>query len=243
MIDSNKRIKTTSRPAQMLAAMAVGALVLVGVAHPAAAKGPLSATLSGPGIDPPIDLTETADPDLMHELMLQTGLWFAAIETVPYEPVSADLGPRYTLSWVNSVPPSLSEQGRTIDQYIYAHAELGLMIHTPQQDGLSGWGASVIGWFVAPIGLQQTLTSLGVDVESAPEQKKTVGSSNVATPASYQSAALADSAPLPGDPASTASPQNTSSDSAVYLSVVGVIVVAIAMAATVRARRVLEAAP
>lgn len=239
---SNKPIRTTSWAAQVLAAMAVAVVVLVGLVHPAVAKGPSSATLSGPGIDPPIDLTQTADPGLMHAVMQQTGLWFGAGEAVPQEPAAADLGPRYTLSWVNSGPPSLSEEERTIDQYIYAHANLGLVIHTPEQNGLSGWGRSVTGWFVAPIGLQPTLTELGIEIQSEHEPTSAVADSDIASPPSHQAAAVAAAAPQPGDPAGTASTQNTSSTSAVHLSVIGVVVVAIGLAGTVGARRVLRPA-
>ena len=43
----------------------------------------------------------------MRELVQETGLWFAAGEELSDEPVFADLGPGYTLSWAKSGPPSL----------------------------------------------------------------------------------------------------------------------------------------
>lgn len=241
-MESIIQIRTRSWAAQVLTAIAVASVVLLGSVQPAAAKGPSAATLSGPGIDRPIDLIQTADPSVMHELMQQTGLWFSVGEALSDEPASRDLGPRYTLSWVNSGPPDLSEEDRTIDQYIYAHSILGLVIHTPEQDGLSGWGPSVIGWFVAPIGLERTFTDLGIEIQSEHKPTTAVAVSDVASLPRLQGAASKGSAPLP-TPAGTASTQNTSSStSAGHFGIVGMIVLAIGLAGTVGARRVLRPA-
>lgn len=241
-MESNSPIRTKAWLARGLAAIAVASAVLLGSVHPAAAKGPSAATLSGPGIDRPIDLMQTADSSVMHGLMQQTGLWFSVGVALPHEPASTDLGPRYTLSWINSGPPSLSEEERTIHQYIYAHANLGLLIHTPQQDGLSGWGPSVTGWFVAPNGLEPTLSKIGIEINSDHDPTTAVAVSDLASPPPQQGAAREVSAPL-STPGRTASTQNTSSSTPVgRVSVIGVIVLAIGLAATVGARRVLRPA-
>lgn len=236
MIQSNKPIGAKSRVAESLVAMSIAALVLVGVAHPGAAKGPSSATLSGPGIDPPIDLIATSDSSLMHEIMEQTGLWFSPTVPLLFEPASADLGPRYTLSWVNSGPPNLSEDERTIHQYIYAHVDLGLVIHTPEQAGLSGWGGGVTGWFDAPPGLHETMIELGIDIQGAGESNKAMAPNEVGGPSSRVVPVRVDTALQPGDPAASESSQNAGSSAAIYIGVLGTIVAAIALAA-VTARR------
>ena len=40
------------------------------------------------------------------------------------------------------------------------------MIHTPEQDGLNGWGKGTTGWFKAPDRLRPTLIELGADLAS-----------------------------------------------------------------------------
>lgn len=145
--------------------MVVTSAIVVAIGGIALAKGPESATITGPGIDEPleIELIETANPDLVRRLMEQTGLWFATGDSsrIPAEP-AGDLGPAYTLTWINSGPPADPVEERTIRQILYLHAESGPVIETPSQIGLEGWGPEVIGWFIAPDGLADTLTAMGV---------------------------------------------------------------------------------
>ena len=152
-----------------LAVMAFAAVALVGFSDPVSAKGPESATIAGPGIDRPIELMATANPDLVTRLMQQTGLWFTYGD-IPHplgEPLP-ELGQSYTLTWVNGVPPGKSVDERTIVQMIYPDAENGPVIHTPEQEALrGGWGPTAIGWFSAPSGLRDTLAELGVPITAA----------------------------------------------------------------------------
>ena len=57
--------------ARILTGMAFAAVALFGFSDPVSAKGPESATITGPGIDRPIELIETANPDLVTRLMQQ----------------------------------------------------------------------------------------------------------------------------------------------------------------------------
>jgi hypothetical protein len=140
-------------------------MVLFGSADPAGAKGPESATITGPGIDQPIELIDGTNPDLVARLMEQTVLWYGSGDPLPGQPAGA-LGPGYTLTWINAGPPEKSAEERTIRQMIYLEAEGGPLIHTPPQAGLEDWGSGVIGWFAAPSGLRDTLVALGAPLSA-----------------------------------------------------------------------------
>ncbi len=163
------RSSTAGRPRVMVVVgVAIVAMLVVGISEPAVAKGPQSATVTGPGIDRPIELMDTADSDLVSQLMEQTGIWYATGDhPLPLEEPTGELGPAYTLTWINSGPPGESVGERTIRQLIYLEAQNGPVIHTPAQEGLEGWGSGVIGWFAAPNGLRDTLAELGVPIAEA----------------------------------------------------------------------------
>ena len=136
-----------------------------------AAKGPESATISGPGIDEPLELVDGTNRDLVVRLMEQTGLWYATGDLPrPLEAPPRKLGQAYTLTWINGGPPHKSVEERTFRQVIYLDTENGPVIHTPAQKNLEDWGPGVIGWFAAPGGLPDTLIELGVpdSVSSSP---------------------------------------------------------------------------
>lgn len=149
----------------------VASAVVVVITAAALAKGPESGTITGPGIEAPIELTEVGSGDLIWELMQRTALWdgLGSSSRLPAQP-AAELGPAYTLTWVNSGPPADPIEVRTIVQLIYPHAEMGPVIHTPAQLGLERWGSGVVGWYRAPEDLTETLTALGVPV-STPRAK------------------------------------------------------------------------
>ena len=143
-----------------MAAAVAAVVVLAGTAGIAAAKGPALVTLTGPGIDHPIEITPS-DGEVMTSLFRHTGLWGVANDRLATEPTADELGPAYTVSWTDIPALDLSEEEGTIHQYVFAHTELGLVIHTPDQNGLAGWGDRVIGWFAAPDGLQSGVARQG----------------------------------------------------------------------------------
>ncbi|GEM_PF-1712533 len=207
--------------------------IVVAIGGTALAKGPESATITGPGIDEPIEieLIETAHPDVVQKLMGQTGLWVATGggSRIPAEP-TWDLGPAYTLTWINSGPPGDPVEKRTIRQILYPLAERGPVIETPSQIGLEGWGPDVIGWFIAPDGLADTLTAMGVPI-SAPQSNNDVLPSNTAV-----AEASADSDPVPAPEAILEASASTNPDAAApfevepadgvrYLAVAGFVLV------------------
>lgn len=197
-----------------LARAALAAATVVTLALPASAKGPLSATFSGPGIHPPVELVDrTAAPGLVRRLMEQSGLWYARGDLpTPLEERPSDLGAAYTLTWISAGAPGESLEQRTIRQIIYPAADEGPVIHTPLQPGLQGWGPEVIGWFAAPAGFLDTLTELGAPITQA---------SGLAPPS-------------PGA-AEAASQEPNSADGLVYVGILAVAVVGLVIA--VRGRR------
>ncbi|MDX1437839.1 MAG: hypothetical protein R3335_13590 [Anaerolineales bacterium] len=156
-------------PGRVLAKALLLSLLMFGLVFTASAKGPMSATISGPGIDAPVELVDTTSPDLLFKLMEQSGIWYGTGDLPrPIEAPAGELGPAYTLTWVNSGPPNESVEARTIRQLIYLQAEGGALIYTPVQDSLKNWGAGVTGWFAAPAGLPATMAALGVPLPAAP---------------------------------------------------------------------------
>ncbi len=144
---------------------------LLGFANPVSAKGPESVTITGPGIIEPLELMEAGNFDRIAKLMEQTGLWYGTGD-LPHaiDPPAGELGPAYTLTWINSGPPGDSVEQRTMVQYLYLDAEHGILIHTPDQKSLENWGHGVIGWFTAPAGLPDTLSGLGVPLVAPPSE-------------------------------------------------------------------------
>lgn len=146
----------------------VGALVAVFVmvlAGPAIAKGPESVVLTGPGIDEPINLVPDQRSDTFELLLEQTGIWFGTLDPIDAPAVLPDA--RFTITWVNEGPPSLPTPARTIVQHVYLSEDGRVLIETPNQGSLSGWGQGVIGWFEAPPTFLDTMLNLGVDLEAA----------------------------------------------------------------------------
>jgi hypothetical protein len=140
---------------------ATGLFIMIGLilaAAPALAKGPMSATVTGPGIDEPVQLFDQWDHDpaqgeQIAKLMEQTGIWYATPALESIDP-PVDLGSGYLLTWIP----------HQITQMLYLHADGGPVIHTPDQEALRGWGSGVTGWWKAPPELIETLRSLGVPV-------------------------------------------------------------------------------
>lgn len=139
------------------------ALVLILAAAPAMAKGPASATITGPGIDQPIELFDQRDhgqgiAEQIVDLIEQTGLWYAtpSLERIDQP---GGLGEPLVLAW--------GEGSRMIRQDIYLHAEGGPVIHTLEgQPSLEAWGGEITGWFRAPTELVDTLRAFGVPTDA-----------------------------------------------------------------------------
>lgn len=178
----NSRINLSFPAVMIYAGLLVLTVVLFVSVKPVGAKGPESVTITGPGFEYPIYLMDNENIDLEVKLMEQAGLWFGTAIPLSSEVPEGLLNPRYTLTWVNSGPPIMSVEERTIRQEIYLDTKVGPIIHTPAQDSLKDWGAGMIGWFAAPDDLEDTLADLGIpDFQSPmildPHLYKTAGDS------------------------------------------------------------------
>jgi hypothetical protein len=153
------------------------AAVVIGLAGPASAKGIQSATITGPGIDDPIDVSPPdGDGDRLSTL---TGFW-EVMPGQPSPPTFTDeappgrLGPRYTITWRLMTGP---DETTVIRQDVYPNAEAGPMVHTAAGQPIFDT-TTVGGWYAAPFGLRDLLSSLGVPgADAAPAAAKSSAAS------------------------------------------------------------------
>jgi hypothetical protein len=165
---SKPRIEVMSGPgatvpvAAALAMVALAAVLagVVALARPAAGKGAMSATVTGPGIDVPIDLTYSMD-------RLDTGMWHAlshdrdpaVLDAAP----AGDLGPPHTLTWqVISGQDINGEYATTpIRQDLYLDAEGGPVARTAPGQRFRDT-ATVELWYRVPDETRDALVEAGV---------------------------------------------------------------------------------
>ncbi|MGH9288516.1 MAG: hypothetical protein ACRD0V_09565 [Acidimicrobiales bacterium] len=165
-----------------MAAAACGVAVALAWAAPASAKGIQSATITGPGLDDPIDVSP---PDGNGgNLAALTAFW----EVIPGQPApptlmeqapAGRLGPRYTVTWQLMTD---ADETTAIRQDLYPLAEGGPLVHTAAGQPIFD-GATLGGWYEAPIALRDMLSSLGVPPASAASPAK----SSPATPPAVRS--------------------------------------------------------
>ncbi len=160
------------------------AVVTLAVGAPATAKGPSSATVSGPGIGTTSIGWNRPDQHSLGTLMETTFLWDAtgmtdapqAADWVP-QPPSGELGPKYTVVY---------HFGRdtAIRQDVYPFADADPVVYTAP--GQSMYDTRVqSGWRVTSASLTAVLEGLGADPEVAARQA-------AITPAAQATAAQTD---------------------------------------------------
>jgi len=142
-------------------ACALASVGAVAFAGSASAKGIQSATITGPGLDDPIDLPPSeGNRGRLSALM---AVW----DVMPGQPQppglteqapTAQLGPRYTVTWRLMTGP---DQTTAIRQDVYPDAAGGPLVHTAAGQPIFD-GATVGGWYEAPSGLRDMLRVLGV---------------------------------------------------------------------------------
>jgi hypothetical protein len=149
----------------MLAFVAVAAVLVA--AGPASAKGPVSAIITGPGIDESIDVVEVVSAD-------DTGVWLALSDmadpaVLPTAP-KTDLGPRHTLVWKMSGP-----QGSIpVHQYLYLEADGGPLAYTePGQPFIDG--VTTEQWYRMPSRVRDALAAEGVPLDGLKPGKPAAG--------------------------------------------------------------------
>jgi hypothetical protein len=142
----------------------VGALAALLVTAPAAAKGPTSASLTGPGLDRAVPVKGEGESGTGTPLgsLVELGGFFPQMfvqipdSTVRTRP-TGDLGPRYRVAYRVPGPNGIS----TVVQDVYPYAKTPVTYMRP---GQRFWGVNHAhgGWFVSGPGLKATLVAAGL---------------------------------------------------------------------------------
>ena len=162
-----------------LLGMFVGAMVLAATAH---AKGPVAATIDGPGTGGGISLGGNGEPGSgapLGNLSDQAGLFPAAFGQTP-DPMLAerpkgDLGPRYTVTY--RLPgPNGGES--TIRQDLYPYAGNGPVTYTAPGQRFFGTERTRGGWFQGSPELKDTLVKAGLPARAGGQPATAPGPSS-----------------------------------------------------------------
>ena len=141
-----------------------GALAALVATAPAAAKGPSTASLSGPGLDRAVPINGDGESGAGTPLgsLVELGGFFPQMFLEVPDPTirtrpAGDLGPRYRV--VYGVPGS--DGTSTVVQDVYPYAKTPVTYMSPDQ---RFWGVNHThgGWFVAGPGLKVTLVAAGL---------------------------------------------------------------------------------
>jgi hypothetical protein len=158
-------------------ACALASMGAMAFAGPASAKGIQSATITGPGLDHPIDVSP---PDGNGGNLAALTAFWQVIPDQPEPPTlkeqapTGKVGPRYTVTWQLMTGPN---ETTAIRQDLYPLAEGGPLVHTAAGQPIFD-GTTIGGWYEAPIALRDRLGVLGVPPASAASPAK----SSTATP-------------------------------------------------------------
>ena len=153
----------------LLLATAAALAALVATA-PAAAKGPTTASLTGPGLDHavPVKGEGESGPGTPLGSLVQLGGFFPQVFQQFPDPTTrtrptGNLGPRYRIEYR---VPGPSENGSKLVQDVYPYAKTPVTYMRP---GVRFWGVNHThgGWYVAGPGLKATLVAAGLP-ESPP---------------------------------------------------------------------------
>lgn len=143
----------------VLGGVAALAIVVTGAA-PAGAKGPASLTITGPGLDDPIEVSLTGEgadappPYVVVALMELVGPYDLASRADARDAKPGGrLHERYTLTWTMAHPPDADPASYTVVQDVYPNAAFG-----------GPFLADADGWYEARPALRDTLAALGVPV-------------------------------------------------------------------------------
>jgi hypothetical protein len=151
-----------------------GALVLAASAQ---AKGPVAATIEGPGAGGGISLGGNGEPGSgapLGNLSDQAGLFAAAFGQTPSPMLVArpkgDLGPRYTITY--RLPGPNGEDSK-IRQDLYPYATGGPVTYTAPGQRFFETERTVGGWFRASSALTTTLVKAGLPAQEGGEPAAT----------------------------------------------------------------------
>jgi hypothetical protein len=141
-------------------------LAALAVAATAQAKGPVAATIDGPGTGGGISIGGNGEPGSgapLGNLSDQAGLFAAAFGQTP-DPMLADrpkgdLGPRYTIAYRL---PGPNGEDATIRQDVYPYAQRGPVTYTAPGQRFFGTESTRGGWYRASPTLKDTLVKAGL---------------------------------------------------------------------------------
>jgi hypothetical protein len=144
---------------QLLASLVVAALAGLVAATNAAAKGPMDASLTGPGLNEPIEFAAWGAGSALWPLIRAAGLHRAAWGgRLPSEPPAGDLGPRYRLTY--SLGPHAND-GRVV-QEVYPYAQPQAVTYTAPGQPFYAMRTRG-GWYVATSARARPLLSILID--------------------------------------------------------------------------------
>jgi hypothetical protein len=147
----------------ILSALTAAALALTAVAQ---AKGPASATISGPELDGPLAITGYGEGGSSTPLgaLVEGGGFFPAAFGQSPDPMldkrpNGELGPRYTISYR---VPGPNNEDDTIVTDVYPYAEPVAVTYTAPGQPFFGTEKTRGGWFVGRPDLKQVLVDAGL---------------------------------------------------------------------------------
>jgi hypothetical protein len=159
---------------KLLLAASVGALAALVATTPAAAKGPSTASLSGPGLDRAVPINGEGESGTGTPLgsLVELGGFFPQVFLQVPDPTkqarpAGDLGPRYRITYRVPGPHGTS----TLVQDVYPYAKTPVT-HMSANQRFWGVNRTHGGWFVAGPGLKVTLVAAGLP-ESPPAEGDT----------------------------------------------------------------------
>lgn len=155
-----------------------GALAALVATTPAAAKGPTTASLTGPGLDHAIPIKGESESGTGTPLgsLTQLGGFFPQVFQQFPDPTTrtrptGNLGPRYLIEYR---VPGPTENGSKLVQDVYPYAKTPVTYMRP---GVRFWGVNHThgGWYVAGPGLKATLVAAGLPESPPPPPTDSAG--------------------------------------------------------------------
>lgn len=155
---------------RLLVLVTAGMLAALAVTAPASAKGPSSASLTGPGLGGPVPVRGEGEmgPGTPLGSLVQFGGFFPQVfgqvpdSTTRTRP-AGDLGPRYLVTYRVPGPNGVSRIVQDVYPYAKASSVTYMRPGQPFWDGMRTHG----GWFVSGAGLKAALVASGLP-ESEP---------------------------------------------------------------------------
>lgn len=170
-------------------------VAVVAVALPAAAKGAIEATITGPGIDQPIVLDGRADIRLqdgnLQSLMAAVSFWDLTYTYAdsPHRPAgitmtppTARLGPEFVATIAHHGPGGTAY----VDVFLYPEAEGGPLAHVKPDVEIEAMGETTSGgWLAVKADLSLLLEKYGVDMALAMSETSPVEPPGFSSPVGW----------------------------------------------------------